>query len=104
MQPRCAQYDRGSGCLRVLEWAIQGLEYLRTMGFAASVVAIAILLALVFLVGFMFFCLVRLATADEVRFLPRWGWAVVVVCVSPLGGAVYLLSQRLGRSRRPVPG
>jgi hypothetical protein len=39
-----------------------------------------------------------------VRFLPRWAWAVVVVCVSPLGGAVYLLSQRLGRSRRPVPG
>jgi membrane protein implicated in regulation of membrane protease activity len=105
MQPRRGPRDRGSGYLQVLEWAIQGLEYLRTMaGFAASVVAIVILVALVFLVGFLFFCLVRIATADEVRFLPKWAWAVAVVCVNPLGGAVYLLSQRLGRSRRPVPG
>jgi hypothetical protein len=69
-------------------------------GLAASVVAIAILLALVLLVGFMGFCLVRLATADEVRFLPRWAWAVAVVCVSPLGGVLYLLSQRLRKPPR----
>jgi len=72
-------------------------------GFAASVVAIAILLALVFLVAFIFFCLVRLANADEVRFLPRWAWAVAIVCVNPLGGAVFLFSQWLARPRRPVP-
>jgi ABC-2 type transport system ATP-binding protein len=69
-------------------------------GLAASVVAIAILLGVVFLVGFMVVCLVRLAAADDVRFLPKWAWAVVVVCVNPLGGVAYLLSQL---PRRGVP-
>lgn len=61
--------------------------------FAAAVVAIAILGAAVLLVAFMLFCLVRISQADEVRFLPKWAWALIVVCVSPLGGVLYLLSQ-----------
>jgi membrane protein implicated in regulation of membrane protease activity len=64
-------------------------------GLAAAVVAIAILLGALLLVAFIVFCLVKINTADEVRFLPRWAWSVLVVCVSPLGGVVYLLSQRL---------
>jgi hypothetical protein len=64
-------------------------------GLAAAAVAGAILLGVLLLAGFLVFCLVRLATADKVRFLPKWAWAVVVVCVNPLGGAVYLLAQRL---------
>ena len=62
-------------------------------GLAAAVVAIAILLGALLLVAFIVFCLVKINTADEVRFLPRWAWSVLVVCVSPLGGVVYLLSQ-----------
>jgi len=64
-------------------------------GLAAAVVAIAILLGALLLVAFIVFCLVKINTADEVRFLPRWAWSVLVVCVSPLGGVAYLLSQRL---------
>ncbi|MGD0069152.1 MAG: PLDc N-terminal domain-containing protein [Streptosporangiaceae bacterium] len=63
-------------------------------GLAASVVLIAILLGVLLLVAFDLFCLVHLAAADRVRFLPKLAWAVAVVCISPFGGLVYLLSQR----------
>jgi hypothetical protein len=63
-------------------------------GLVASVVLIAILLGVLLLVAFDVFCLVRLAAADRVRFLPKLAWAVVIVCISPLGGLVYLLAQR----------
>ena len=62
--------------------------------FAASVVLIAILLGVLLLIAFDVFCLVHLATADRVRFLPKLAWAVAIVCISPFGGLVYLLSQR----------
>ena len=61
---------------------------------AASVVLIAILLGVLLLVAFDLFCLVHLAAADRVRFLPKLAWAVAIVCISPFGGLVYLLSQR----------
>lgn len=63
-------------------------------GVAASVVLIAILLGVLLLVAFDVFCLVHLAAADRVRFLPKLAWAVAIVCISPFGGLVYLLWQR----------
>ena len=63
-------------------------------GLAASVVLMAILLGVLLLVAFDVFCLVHLAAAVRVRFLPKLAWAVVIVCISPAGGLVYLLSQR----------
>lgn len=71
-------------------------------GLAASVVLIAILLGVLLLVAFDLFCLVHLAAADRARFLPKWAWAVAIVCVSPIGGAVYLLCQRQPK-RSPDP-
>ncbi len=62
-------------------------------GLAASVVLIVLLLGILLLVAFDVFCLVRLAAADRVRFLPKVAWAVVIVFVNPAGGLVYLLSQ-----------
>jgi hypothetical protein len=47
-------------------------------------------------VGFVVFCLVDLARAGEVRYLPKWAWAVICVVSVPLGGIVYLA---LGPSR-----
>jgi hypothetical protein len=47
-------------------------------------------------VGFVVFCLVDLSRAGEVRYLPKWVWAVICVVSVPLGGIVYLA---LGRSR-----
>jgi len=63
-------------------------------GLAASVVLIALLFGVLLLVAFDVFCLVHLAAADRVRLLPKLAWAVVIVCISPAGGLVYLLSQR----------
>lgn len=47
-------------------------------------------------VGFVVFCMVDLSRAGEVRYLPKWAWAVICVVSVPLGGIVYLA---LGRSR-----
>jgi hypothetical protein len=47
-------------------------------------------------VGFVVFCLVDLARADEVRYLPRWVWAIICLISIPLGGIVYLV---VGRAR-----
>jgi hypothetical protein len=47
-------------------------------------------------VGFVVFCLFDLSRAGEVRYLPKWAWAVICVVSVPLGGIVYLA---LGRSR-----
>ncbi len=71
-------------------------------GLAASVVLIAVLLGVLLLIAFDVFCLVHVMAADRVRFLPKWAWAVVIVCISPFGGVVYLLCQRQPR-RSPTP-
>jgi hypothetical protein len=47
-------------------------------------------------VGFVVFCWVDLARAREVRYLPKWAWALICVVSIPLGGIVYLV---LGRPR-----
>lgn len=41
-------------------------------------------------VGFVVFCLADLARAEEVRYLPKWAWAIVCFISVPLGGIVYL--------------
>ena len=72
-------------------------------GLAASVVVIAILLGFLLVVVFDVFCLLRLGgTADAAHFVPRFVWAVLIVVTSPIGGLVYLLTQRL-RKRSPEP-
>ncbi len=76
-------------------------------GLAASVVLIAILLGVLLVVVFDVFCLLHLGKADTAHFLPKFVWAVLIVCTSPIGGLVYLLAQRLpkrspGPPRKPV--
>jgi hypothetical protein len=46
--------------------------------------------------GFVVFCLVDLARAQQVRYLPKWAWALVCLVSVPLGGIIYLT---FGRSR-----
>ena len=71
-------------------------------GLAASVALIAILLGVLLVVAFDVFCLLHLGKADTAHFLPKFVWVVLIVCISPLGGLVYLLAQRL-RKRSPEP-
>ena len=71
-------------------------------GLLASVVLIAILLGVLLVVVFDVFCLLRLGTDGTAHVVPRFVWAVLIVCTSPIGGLVYLLAQRL-RKRSPEP-
>ncbi len=70
-------------------------------GLLASVVLIAMLLGVLLVVVFDVFCLLRLATADNFHFVPKFAWAVLIVCLSPIGGLVYLAAQRLTK-RSPL--
>jgi hypothetical protein len=63
-------------------------------GLAAAVVLIAVLLGVLLVVAFDLFCLVHLAASERPRRLAKLAWAAVIVCVSPLGGAAYLLFHR----------
>jgi hypothetical protein len=46
--------------------------------------------------AFVIFCLVDLARAPEVRYLPRWAWAIICLICNPFGGLAYLI---FGRNR-----
>ena len=61
-----------------------------------SLPAAAVVPIVVIAVAFVVFCLVDLVRADQVRYLPRWAWAIVTLVSVPLGGIVYLI---LGRRR-----
>jgi hypothetical protein len=41
------------------------------------------------------FCLYRL-TQDRVRFLPKWGWALIILFIQLIGSLAFLL---IGRER-----
>lgn len=44
-------------------------------------------------VGFVVYCWIDLSRS-EVRYLPKWAWAIVCAISVPLGGVVYLLIGR----------
>jgi hypothetical protein len=59
--------------------------------------------ALVLAAGFVAFCEVDLARAEEVRYLPKWVWAIFCMGIGltiPFGGIAYLV---FGKVRRPRP-
>lgn len=47
-------------------------------------------------VAWVAYCLFDLRRS-EVRHLPKWGWALIIVLSIPLGGIVYLLVGRAPR-------
>jgi hypothetical protein len=44
-------------------------------------------------IAWIAYCLVDLSRS-EVRYLPKWGWALIILFSVPLGGIVYLLVAR----------
>jgi hypothetical protein len=54
--------------------------------------------------GFDAFCLVDIARASQVRYLPKWAWALICLAQTPGGGIVYLCVGRVGHARSDSPG
>jgi hypothetical protein len=54
--------------------------------------------------GFDATCLADIARARQVRYLPKWAWALICLAQCPLGGIIYLSVGRLGRVRPVPPG
>lgn len=59
-------------------------------------VAAALVPVVLVAVAFEVFCLVDVFHSEEVRYLPRWVWALLCLISIPLGGIVYLV---VGRQR-----
>lgn len=55
-------------------------------------------------IGFDAFCLVDIARAAQVRYLPKWAWALICLSQSPLGAIMYLSIGHIGRPRPLPPG
>jgi hypothetical protein len=48
-------------------------------------------------VAITIYCLIDIARASSVRYLPKWAWVVICLISEPLGGIIYLI---VGRDRR----
>lgn len=54
--------------------------------------------------GFDALCLADVARAGQVRYLPKWAWALICLAQTPLGGIIYLSIGRLSRAGPVPPG
>jgi hypothetical protein len=64
---------------------------------------VLLILGLVAAVGFVTYCQIDLARTAEVRYLPKWGWAILCLGLGltiPWGGLLYLA---IGKVRAPKP-
>jgi Phospholipase_D-nuclease N-terminal len=57
---------------------------------------LVVLPVVILVVAWEVFCLHDLARADRVRYLPKWGWALVCLVSIPWGGIIYLIVGRTG--------
>ena len=62
-----------------------------------------IIVGLALAVSFDAFCLVDIARASQVRYLPKWAWALICLVQTPGGGIIYLCVGRAGRARSASP-
>jgi hypothetical protein len=56
--------------------------------------------------GFAVFCLVDIVRAEQVRYLPKWGWAILCLGIGltiPWGGIIYLLAGKVRPPKPPKP-
>jgi uncharacterized membrane protein HdeD (DUF308 family) len=71
---------------------MESLHSARVLGTAPPLAALAPLVVIA--VAFVVFCVIDLARASSVRYLPKWLWALICVASIPVGGIVYLLVGR----------
>ena len=62
------------------------------------------ILLLVLAAAFDAFCLTDIVRASQVRYLPKWAWALICLAQCPSGGIVYLCIGRVSRARSAPPG
>ena len=55
-------------------------------------------------IGFDGYCLADIARSGQVRYLPKWAWALICLAQTPAGGIAYLCAGRGGRARSAPPG
>ena len=55
-------------------------------------------------IGFDALCLVDIARAEQVRFLPKWAWVLICLVQTPGGGIIYLSVGHMARPRPVPPG
>ena len=55
-------------------------------------------------IAFDAFCLVDIARAGQVRYLPKWAWVLVCLAQTPGGGIAYLSIGHVSRARSVPPG
>jgi hypothetical protein len=53
--------------------------------------------------GFAAFCLTDLARARQVRYLPKWAWAIACLIQIPFGGIMYLAAGKVPPARPEPP-
>jgi len=63
-----------------------------------------LMLTLALAAGFDGFCLVDIARAAQVRYLPKWAWVIICLAQTPGGGILYLSIGHIGRPRPVPPG
>jgi Phospholipase_D-nuclease N-terminal len=63
----------------------------------------ALILFLALAAAFDAFCLIDIARASQVRYLPKWAWALICLAQCPGGGIVYLCIGRVGRAQSVPP-
>ena len=82
----------------VPDWGTGGPVWRTTLNKILVLIPVLVLAA-----GFVGFCEVDLARAEEVRYLPKWVWAIFCMGIGltiPFGGIAYLV---FGKVRRPRP-
>jgi len=69
------------------------MSRLSSLGYPAHspLPAPAVVPLLVAILAFVIFCLVDVIRSRNVRYLPRWAWAVICLISMPWGGIAYLI-------------
>ena len=90
--------------LGFLTWLVVVLGFIAVIRARPGPPGWPVMLILVMAAGFDAFCLVDIARAAQVRYLPKWAWVLICLAQTPGGGIAYLSIGHIGRPRPVPPG
>jgi hypothetical protein len=85
-------------------WIVIAFGFIALLGARPDPHGWPVMLGLALAIGFDAFCLVDIARAAQVRYLPKWAWALICLIQAPGGGIMYLSIGHIGRPRPAPPG